>query len=181
MATTLSWNHLRPTDLCQECRQNNNRIVKTVQCDEAYKLATLRKQLAHLQDVKVQQDLYRSQVADAKLVVGNGNMKLGRNAPCSRQCDMHYSFDFGQQLHYPSNPVQPSPLYFLQPRKCGLFGVCCEGVPQQINYLIDEGMASSHSSNATISYLHHFFELYGLGEESLSLHCDNCAGQNKSR
>ncbi|XP_033642526.1 uncharacterized protein LOC117302652 [Asterias rubens] len=92
-------------------------------------------------------------------------MKLGRNAPCSRQCDMHYSFDFGQQLHYPSNPVQPSPLYFLQPRKCSLFGVCCEGVPQQINYLIDEGTASSHSR---------------LGEESLSLHCDNCAGQNKS-
>jgi hypothetical protein len=50
------------------------------------------------------------------------------------------------QVHYPSHPMQPCPIYFLTPRKCGLFGVCCEGIPQ-VNYLIDEGMSSSKGSS----------------------------------
>jgi hypothetical protein len=50
----------------------------------------------------------------------------------------HYSFDFAQQVHFPSNPLQPGPIYLLTPRKCGIFGVCCEAAPRQVNYLIDE-------------------------------------------
>ena len=38
-------------------------------------------------------------------------------------------------------------------RKCGIFGVCCKGIPQQINYLIDEGMAMSKGRDGVISYL----------------------------
>lgn len=85
------------------------------------------------------------------------------------------------QVHFPSDPLQPGPMYFLTPRKCGLFGVCCEGIPQQVNYLIDEGMSSSKGSNAVIGYLHHFFREYGVGEMRVDLHCDNCSGQNKNR
>ena len=169
------------TDLCWECQKNNNLINRTVNCDEENKTATLQRQQAHLLHVKEERAMYKKQVADAKLVVANGNMKLGRNNPCSKHGVMHYSFDFAQQVHYPSNPLQPGPMYFMTPRKCGIFGVCCEGIPQQVNYLIDEGMTSTKGSNAVISYLHHFFETYGLGEEVLSLHCDNCSGQNKNR
>jgi len=32
-----------------------------------------------------------------------------------------------------------------------------------------------------INYIHHFLEEYGLGEECLYLHCDNCVGQNKNK
>ena len=32
-----------------------------------------------------------------------------------------------------------------------------------------------------VSYLHYFFENYGLGETDVYLHCDNCSGQNKNR
>ena len=129
--------------------------------------------------VCAERELYRKQVADAKLVVVN--TRLGPNPPCSKPITMHYSFDFAQQVHYPSDPLQPGPIYFLTPRKCGIFCVCCEGVPQQVNYLIDEGMATSKGSDAVISYLHHFLGTYGLGEESVTLHCDNCSGQNKNR
>ncbi|KAI0230529.1 hypothetical protein LSAT2_019139 [Lamellibrachia satsuma] len=108
-------------------------------------------------------------------------MQLGQNLPCSQQIAMHYSFDFAQQVHYPSNPLQPGPIYFLTSRKWGIFGVCCEAIPQQVNYLIDKGMATSKGSDAVISYLHHFFLRYELGEEVVHLHCDNCAGQNKNR
>ena len=61
-----------------------------------------------------------------------------------------------------------------------MFGIGCEGLHQQVNYLIDEGAAKSKGANAMISYLHHFLENYGLGECDLQLHCDNCTGQNKN-
>ena len=96
---------------------------------------------------------------------------------------MHYSFDFAQQVHYLSNPAseQPGPIYFLCPRKCGLFGVSCEAIPLQVNYIIDEGMAVSKGSNSVISYLHDFLTNFGLGETNVELHSDNCSGQNKNK
>ena len=42
--------------------------------------------------------------------------------------------------------------------------MCSEALPQQVNYLIDEGMATSKGSDAVISCLHHFFAPHGLGE-----------------
>ncbi|MED6243846.1 hypothetical protein ATANTOWER_028284 [Ataeniobius toweri] len=93
---------------------------------------------------------------------------------------MHYSIDFAQQMHFPSNPLQPGPVYFLTPRKCGLFGVSCEGLQKQLNFLIDEGMSSGKGSNAVISYMHHFFTHFGVGETDVDLHCDNCTGQNQN-
>ena len=50
-----------------------------------------------------------------------------------------------------------------------------------MNYIIDEAHLISKGSNAVISYLHHFFETFGLGETDAQLHCDNCSGQNKNR
>ena len=69
--------------------------------------------------------------------------------PCNNM-SVHYSFDFAQQVcdtiihthnsilinaqvEYPHNPQQPGPIYFLAPRKCGRFGVCCEAVPRQVS------------------------------------------------
>ena len=50
---------------------------------------------------------------------------------------MQYSFDFAQQVHYPSNPLQPCPIYFLTPRKVAIFGICCEAISRQVNFIID--------------------------------------------
>lgn len=103
-----------------------------------------------------------------------------RHDPCSLDTTMHYSFDFAQQVHYPSNPMQPGPIYFKTPRKCAIFGIMCEAIPQQVNYLIDEASDVGKGANTTISYVHHFFEHHGLGETSVHLHADNCSGQNKN-
>ena len=72
--------------------------------------------------------------------------------PLSNDTTIHYSFDMAQQVfitttlhtykipqyqvHYPSDPMQPGPMYFLTPRKCAIFGVCCEAVPRQVKILI---------------------------------------------
>ena len=91
------------------------------------------------------------------------------------------SLDFAQQVHYPHNPLQPSPMYFKMARKCAIFGVCCEGIPRQVNYLIDEAFNTGKGANTVIS-LHHFLghPLTGRASPPLSLHADNCSGQNKN-
>ena len=68
----------------------------------------------------------------------------------------HYSFDFAQQVHYLHNPLQPGPMYFKTARKCAVFGVCCEGIPCQINYLIDKACETGKGANTVVSLLHHF-------------------------
>ncbi|XP_038055787.1 uncharacterized protein LOC119727794, partial [Patiria miniata] len=166
------------TDLCWVCQRNNSLVYQSANQLDGEKLAQLRRQEEHLRVVNMERDLYRSMVADCKQAVGEEH--LGLHQPASRRGTAHYSFDFAQQVHYPHNPNQPGPMYFLCPRKCGIFGVCCEGIPEQVNYLVDEGMSSSKGSNAVLSYLHHFFLHYGLGEENVELHCDNCSGQNKN-
>ena len=94
--------------------------------------------------------------------------------------EAHYLFDMAQQVFYPNDPQQLGPMYFLVPRKCGIFGVCCEGLPRQIIYLTDEAIDCGKGAKATISMLHHFFEVHGLGEKKVHFHADNCGGQNKN-
>ena len=93
-----------------------------------------------------------------------------RTPPCSRHIDAHYSFDMALQVFYPNDPLQPGPMYLLTPRKCSIFGVCCEALPRQVNYLIDEAVDVGKGANAIVSMLHHFFEVHGLGEENVHLH-----------
>ena len=100
--------------------------------------------------------------------------------PASNAITMHYSFDFAQQVHYPSNPLQPGPIYFLTPRKAALFGICCEAIPRQVNFVIDEAADVGKGANAVVSMLDYFFTHHGLGETSVTLHADNCTGQNKN-
>ena len=100
--------------------------------------------------------------------------------PCSCPISAHYSFDMAQQVHYPSDPQQPGPSYFLTPRKCGLFGICNEALPRQVNFLIEESCDTGKGTNNLISKLHYFFGNHGMGEVDAYLHADNCTGQNKN-
>ncbi|XP_044038134.1 uncharacterized protein LOC122869313 isoform X2 [Siniperca chuatsi] len=162
----------------QHC--HNSAIYRSSNLPDCVKSAKLRKQEQHLCIVGMERQAFQDMVNSCRATVGVLGVKLGPNPPCSRDLTMDYSFDYAQQVHYPSDPLQPGPMYFLVPCKCGVFGVCCEGVPQQFNYLIDEGHCISKGSNAVIAYLHHFLSQYGLGEKHV-LHCDNCSGQNKNK
>ena len=53
-------------------------------------------------------------------------------SPSSLDITIHTSFDFAQQVHYPSNPLQTGPTYFLTPTKCSIFGICSEGLSGQV-------------------------------------------------
>ena len=129
-------------DLCWQCKKNNERICRTANLPEEEKMQVLGEQLDHLRTVEEEQKHYNQLVKEAKTA---GISSLIWHTPNSLPMTFHYSFDFAQQVHLPSSPLQPGPIYFLVPRNCGIFGVCAEGFPQ-INYLIDEGMSSSNSS-----------------------------------
>ena len=51
---------------------------------------------------------------------------LTGNQPNSLQKEMHYSWDYAQQVHYPHHAMQVGPIYFRTPRKSNVFGICSE-------------------------------------------------------
>ena len=140
----------------------------------------------HLLEVTKERSLYRSTIDTAKTSIHKLFSSSGQFSPpppaetvpaVSRTIKAHFSFDMAQQVFYPNDPLQPRPIYFLTPRKCAIFGVCCEAIPRQVNYLIDEASDVGKGSNAIISWLHHLFQVHGLGEREVHLHADNCGGK----
>ena len=156
------WNQLCPfvlimrpaTDLCWTCQKNNNLIQKSANLPENQKVEAVRNQEEHLR--LGEGDFYKKCCQESKESVGRNlqeiDFTMGRE-PCSYQGTVHYSYDYAQQLHYPSDPLQPGPIYFKTPRKCAIFGVCCEAIPRQLNFLIDENVLTGKGANSTISYV----------------------------
>ena len=136
---------------------------------ECVKSAWLQDAQKHLMLAKTQRDYYNQQCALAKQNLESGNPSL-----------MHYSFDFAQQVLFPFNSQQPGPIFFKTPRKCGVFGICCEAQSTQINYLIDEADDIGKGANVTISLIHHYLQTHGVKAVNMKLHADNCVGQNKN-
>ncbi|KAK3793456.1 hypothetical protein RRG08_061423 [Elysia crispata] len=181
------WNNLLPfitnlkpaTDLCWYCQQRSVQMQRSVNLPIEKKSEAAKEMLSHLEDATKERSLYNSVLEEVRRNLPD-SLQLSPHENCSFQGKAHYSFDFAQQVHYPSNPQQPGPIFFKTPRKCGLFGVSCEGLKKQVNFLLDESWDYGKGANTVISMLHYFFEHYGLGETEVHLHADNCCGQNKN-
>ncbi|XP_068704170.1 uncharacterized protein [Montipora foliosa] len=171
------------SDLCLTCQQNTSKLVRSANLPDREKSACVQAEQQHLNCVQMEREFYRKVClkdgASFKTLENEIDLDIPREA-CSVDMTMHYSFDFVQQIHILSNPMQPGLISFKTPRKCGIFGVMCEAVPRQVNYLIDEASDVGKGANTTISYVHHFFQNHGLGETHVHLHADNCSEQNKS-
>lgn len=167
------------SDLCMTCEDNKKLINASVATgDEEYKLDCLMRAREHLIEAKKERDYYRASIQISKesyaIDPPDGTANLVQGSV------MHYSWDFAQQLQFPYEDHQVGPIYFKSPRTAQLFGICCEAIPQQINYLIDEADFPGKGADTVISLLDHFFDNYGLGEEHVLLTADNCVGQNKN-
>ena len=155
------------TNLCLTCQQNTSKLLRSANLLDREKSQCILAQQEHLNCVQRERDLYRYACTESK----NNFERLAdsielyeQHEECSLTTTIHYSFDFAQQIHIPSNPMQPGPIYFKTPRKCGIFGVMCEAIPRQVNYLIDEASDVGKGANTTISYVHHYFQNHSLGE-----------------
>lgn len=160
-------------DLCQVCQDNATLIQKAANLSEEEKKKRLCDAQYHLEFAKKQRTYYREKVKESK------EFQLAPSQSKPQSAMLSYSFDYAQQVHYPSNPLQPGPLYFKTPRKCGIFGVCAEGSNTQLNYLIDEAQSCGKGANSVVSMVHHYLK-YFTSEKKISLHADNCVAQNKN-
>ena len=86
-----------------------------------YTIQALQRAEDHLTLVTQEQSLYREALDESRrhmqahfLLEGKCTPPPphGMIAPASNNIMVHYSFDFAQQVHYPSNPLQPGPIYF---------------------------------------------------------------------
>ncbi len=171
------------SDLCITCedfKKQLNRATMTLDEQRDKKRIKIHKEaLKHLMLVRKERFYYKANIKTARKYCKKPP-KVKSSKPCSRNIMSHYSWDFAQQLHYPFEEQQVGPIFFKTPRKAQLFGVCCEGIPRQYNYLIDEEHFLEKNANTVISILDHFFSNYGLGEKWVHLTADNCVGQNKN-
>ncbi|KAL2104400.1 hypothetical protein ACEWY4_001268 [Coilia grayii] len=171
---------MRPAaDLCWTCQKYQKKISEAANRSDAEKAELHGLAIDHLEKARIERAYYQKLCKDSRAELPPG-LELGQHVPCSFDGMVHYSMDFVQQIHYPSNPLQPGPMYFKTPRKCGVFGIACEALPKQVTFLLDECVQTGKGSNCVISLLHFFLENYGLGEKHMHLHADNCAGQNKN-
>ena len=171
------------TNLCLTYQHNTSKLLQSANLPDREKSDCVLAQQEHLNCIHRERVFYRNTCAELKSNFERfeETIKLDeQHDACSLDTTVHYSFDFAQQVHIPSNPMQPGPIYFTTPRKCGIFGVMCEALPWQVNYLIDEASDVGKGANTAISNVHHYFQNHGLGEMRVHLHADNCAGQNKN-
>jgi len=173
------------SDLCWTCQQNSTGLLRSANLAEDQKSAAVKKAEQHLNQARAERSEYQAQIKQCKEAAEKaGLVQLEQPgtaaADCSRDIVAHYSFDFAQQLHFPSNPLHPGPIYFKTPRKCGVFGVMTEALPQMVLFLIDESVCITKGANCVISLLDYFFLNFGLKEKTVYLHADNCSGQNKN-
>jgi len=128
------------TDLCLTCQQNTSKLLRSANLPDREKSECVLAQQEHLNCVQTERDFYRNACTESKnnLEELEDTIELDeQHDACSLFTSIHYSFDFAQQIHIPSNPMQPGPIYFKTPRKCGTFGIMCEAIPRQVNYLIE--------------------------------------------
>ena len=177
------------SDLCWQCQQNSTAILRATNCTDSEKSETLKAAEEDLRIVQLERSFYRSTCDDCRREVrahfsSNGSFHpppLSAKIPAnSNNIKVHYSFDYARQVHFPSDALQPGPIYFLTPRKCTVFGINCKSIPRQVNVLTDEAGECGKGANNVISRLHYFFEMHGLGEKVVYLHADICTGQNKN-
>lgn len=172
------------TDLCELCQRNYTSHGQLRGVSDEEKSAFFEKCQEHLRRVATERAAYKSVIKDTVKYFEDHKNELHieneRHVPNSYNGNIHYSFDFAQQIHIPFNTLQPGPIYFLTPFKVGLFGIMNDTVKVQHNFVIPESCSVAKGANAIVSYLHHYLEHHGLGEKNLYLHADNCVAQNKN-
>ena len=120
------------TDLCFTCQQNTTKLQRAANLSDSEKSEYVKVHQEHLNGAQEERQFYRDSCLSSETTletIGTETyLNSGSHNACSLNAKIHYSFDYAQQVHIPSNPFQPGPIYFKIPRKCGLFGVICEGL-----------------------------------------------------
>lgn len=64
----------------------------------------------HLQTVSRERKYYQNSIQITRVQFNSNNTATPNS--CMYKATVHYSFDMAQQIHIPSNPLQPGPIFF---------------------------------------------------------------------
>ena len=122
------------TDLCITCQQNTNKLQRAANLLESESAELLRNHQDHIKSAQREREFYRHSCTNSQKTLDNiggyAILSHTNRYVCSLKVTILYSFGFPQQVHIPSNPMQLGPIFFKTSRKCGIFGVICEAIPQ---------------------------------------------------
>ena len=160
-------------DVCATCEKIRKRIMDAVTEDE--KLEAAQSYEEHIISAQNEREVY------------NGCLQRARdshlnNAVDARDKYVHYTFDFSQNVSLPHHSRQMGPMYFASLRKIQIFGFRIDGIPEQLNFLVDENETIekngtlTHGPNWVISMIDWALQTHGVGELSCAIHADNCPG-----
>ena len=96
------------SDLCLTCQQNTSKLVRSANLPDREKSACVQFQQQQLNCVQMEREVYREVCLETetsfKTLENEIDLDILREA-CSVYMTMHYSFQFAQQIHIPSNPM----------------------------------------------------------------------------
>lgn len=102
-------------DLCMICQENTTKLVRAANLPDHEKSDFVREQQVHLNLALAERSVYKEACKEAednfKTIEDTVDLSEPHD-PCSLTRTMHYSFDYVQQVHIASNPMQPGPIYF---------------------------------------------------------------------
>jgi len=101
------------TDSCFTCQKGTSKLLRATNLPEVAKSECVKAQQEHLNSVQTERELYRKACKDAEhsFEAVEKDIDLDEHhESCSLITTMHYSFDFAQQVHIPSNTMQPRPI-----------------------------------------------------------------------
>ena len=157
-------------DVCATCEKLRKKVQDSVTEEEKLESANCLKE--HVLTAQKESENYKACIKRAKESRGSGEV-----GPY-----VHYTFDFSQNVCLPHHSRQMGPAYFATLRKVQVFDFRIDGVPRQLNFLIDEHETIgsdgtlTHGPNAVISMIHWAMETYHTGETNGTIHADNCPG-----
>ncbi|XP_060601134.1 uncharacterized protein LOC132754508 isoform X3 [Ruditapes philippinarum] len=160
-------------DVCATCEKLRKVVMDSRTEDE--KLQGTANPREHIVNAQNEREVYNKCIAYAKGLFETGDRRHS-----------HFTFDFSQNLWLPHHSRQIGPTYFMTLRKVQLFGVRNDGTSTQYNFLVDENETigpdgtQTHGPNAVISMVDWVIERDHAEGPTISLHADNCPGQNKN-
>ncbi|MEQ2265603.1 hypothetical protein XENORESO_009740 [Xenotaenia resolanae] len=78
------------TDLCWQCQQNNDQLIRSANLPER-KTAAIKKQQDHLQLVQKERAVYNEMTPACKKTCDDYQLSIGPSPPSSKKIRMHYS------------------------------------------------------------------------------------------
>ena len=110
-----------------------------------YYLELLKNHITAAMDAR---DHYRACITRAKIAEADSIEQESDNVSYA-----HATFDFARQATIPHHARQVGPLYFRVPRRVQIFGVANEGLPKQVNYLVDTNETIGNPTLSLVCYI----------------------------